>query len=156
MTMGFAVQSLQVDEGGLMQGTLQTSSYNGDWYSLARIYETSKLCMLLFSYELHHRLHAKEAPSHISVMAADPGAVASNILREMPHFLVKLSNLVLMLLTLLQSPTAGAASVVDAALAPWVPSNLLGLHSSCFENSCRAAQCLIFHCHINVSNSCHK
>ncbi|KAH8967479.1 hypothetical protein BDL97_03G080100 [Sphagnum fallax] len=36
------VRSLQVDEGGLMQGTLQTSSYNGDWYSLARIYETSK------------------------------------------------------------------------------------------------------------------
>ncbi|KAH8967474.1 hypothetical protein BDL97_03G080100 [Sphagnum fallax] len=113
------VRSLQVDEGGLMQGTLQTSSYNGDWYSLARIYETSKLCMLLFSYELHRRLHSKEAPSHISVMAADPGAVASNILREMPHFLVGLSNLVLTLLTLLQSPTAGAASVVDAALAPW-------------------------------------
>jgi len=49
MTMGFAVRSLQVDEGGLMQGTLQTSSYNGDWYSLARIYETSKCRSPLFA-----------------------------------------------------------------------------------------------------------
>jgi hypothetical protein len=36
---------------------------------------------------------------------------------------VRLSNLVLTLLTLLQSPTAGAASVVDAALAPWISYN---------------------------------
>jgi len=32
-----------------------------------------------------------------------------------------------MLLTLLQSPTARAASVVDAALAPWVPFIILGI-----------------------------
>jgi len=70
--------------------------------------------MILYSYELH-----RQNLNRVSVMAADPGAVSTNILRELPSGLAHLSSIVLRLLGLLQSSSAGAEAVVAAALAPW-------------------------------------
>ncbi|RWW22005.1 hypothetical protein GW17_00013809 [Ensete ventricosum] len=50
--------------------------------------------------------------------AADPGAVATNIMRELPPSLKRLAFLVLGFLQLLQSPEIGVDSIIDAALAP--------------------------------------
>lgn len=54
--------------------------------------------------------------------AADPGAVQTNIMREVPSFLSHATFVVLKLLGLLQSPNDGVSSILDAALAPPVSS----------------------------------
>ncbi|KAJ6297800.1 hypothetical protein OIU76_018997 [Salix suchowensis] len=59
-------------------------------YPFSHIYEFSKLCLLMFSYELHRQFHWPDESCKVSVIAADPGA----------------------------SPEEGASSVIDAALAP--------------------------------------
>ncbi|XP_020580875.1 short-chain dehydrogenase TIC 32, chloroplastic-like isoform X2 [Phalaenopsis equestris] len=92
-------------------------------YPFASIYEYSKLCLLLFSYELHRRLRAENLSSKISIIPVDPGVVHTNILREVPSCLSQLAFRVLSFLHLLQSPEAGASSIIDAALAP---SNVSG------------------------------
>ncbi|KAH9752369.1 hypothetical protein KPL71_014659 [Citrus sinensis] len=86
-------------------------------YPCARIYEYSKLCLLIFSYELHRNLGLDKS-RHVSVIAADPGVVKTNIMREVPSFLSLMAFTVLKLLGLLQSPEKGINSVLDAALAP--------------------------------------
>lgn len=86
-------------------------------YPYARIYEYSKLCLLIFSYELHRKLGLDKS-HHVSVIAADPGVVKTNIMREVPSFLSLVAYTVLKLLGLLQSPENGINSVLDAALAP--------------------------------------
>ncbi|KAL6655719.1 hypothetical protein ACP70R_006545 [Stipagrostis hirtigluma subsp. patula] len=84
-------------------------------YPLASNYEYTKFCLLLFTYELHRQLHLSSA---VSVMAADPGVVKTNIMRELPSCLSWFSFAVLRLLNLLQLPAAGVGAVLDAALAP--------------------------------------
>lgn len=114
-----AVRSLGTTELQFAQGSLEKLGTT-EWYHLARIYETSKLYLTLFSYELHHRLSCNmENHSYMSVIAADPGAVSTNILREVPNWLAQLSRVVLSLLGLLQLPSTGASAVLAAATAPW-------------------------------------
>ncbi|XP_024995662.1 dehydrogenase/reductase SDR family member on chromosome X isoform X2 [Cynara cardunculus var. scolymus] len=93
-------------------------------YPCAEIYELSKLCMLLFSYELHQQLHLAEGSQSISVIAVDPGAVKTDIMREVPWCISQVALLVLGVLGLLQSPEAGVSSILDAALAPPETSGL--------------------------------
>ncbi|KAJ1289368.1 hypothetical protein BS78_02G158700 [Paspalum vaginatum] len=87
----------------------------GESYPLASTYEYTKLCMLMFSYELHRQLHMS---SGISVIAADPGVVETKIMRELPQCLSWFAFLVLRFLKLLQEPDAGVGAILDAALAP--------------------------------------
>ncbi|KAK3011354.1 hypothetical protein RJ639_012805 [Escallonia herrerae] len=75
-----------------------------------------KLCLLLLSYELHRQFAL--VGNSVSVIAVDPGAVKTNIMREVPSCLSQVAFLVLMLVGLLQSPENGVCSVLDAALAP--------------------------------------
>ncbi|KAJ6811890.1 dehydrogenase/reductase SDR family member on chromosome X-like isoform X1 [Iris pallida] len=107
-----SVSDIEVDRENL--SCLPTSGK----YRCAHIYEYSKLCLLLFTYELHRQFYAKDLSADISVNSADPGAVETNIMRELPGCLSQLAFTVLRLLCLLQSPEEGVASVVDAALAP--------------------------------------
>ncbi|XP_057731643.1 uncharacterized protein LOC130946808 isoform X1 [Arachis stenosperma] len=87
-------------------------------YPYANIYEYSKLCLLLFTFELHRQLRLREKSHQIFVAAADPGVVQTNILREVPSLLSLLAHFVLKHLGLLQSPEYGVSSIIDAALAP--------------------------------------
>ncbi|KAL7142529.1 hypothetical protein ABFS83_08G129700 [Erythranthe nasuta] len=87
-------------------------------YPYAHIYEYSKLCMLLFSYELHRQVALVDKSRHLSVLAVDPGAVKTNIMREIPWCFSWMAFKVLKLLGVLQSPENGVCSILDAALAP--------------------------------------
>ncbi|XP_071702570.1 uncharacterized protein [Rutidosis leptorrhynchoides] len=93
-------------------------------YPCAQIYEYSKLCILLFSYELHRQRHLTEESKQISVMAVDPGAVKTNIMEEVPFFISQAAFFALRFLGLLQSPEDGISSILDAALAPSGTSGL--------------------------------
>ncbi|KAG0543391.1 hypothetical protein BDA96_02G186800 [Sorghum bicolor] len=86
----------------------------GGSYPLASTYEYTKLCMLMFSYELHRHLHMS---SGVSVIAADPGVVETKIMRELPQCLSWFAFLALRSLRLLQEPDTGVGAVLDAALA---------------------------------------
>ncbi|KAG0630029.1 hypothetical protein M758_1G148800 [Ceratodon purpureus] len=115
-----ALQRDQIDVSQLRNGGIQQKPADRSYYPLAKIYETSKLFLILFSYELHRRGFSNtEHKDRVSVMAADPGFASTNLLREVPNWLVQLSFIVMRLLRLWQSPTAGASSVVAAATAPW-------------------------------------
>ncbi|CAM6089226.1 unnamed protein product [Calypogeia fissa] len=111
------VGNLDIGEKQLAQGSMQ-SSWKGDWYRIAQIYETTKLCLVLFTYELHRRLSETTAFPKVSVLAADPGIVKTNIMRELPSWLEWFAHFVLRLVGLLQGPSTGANAVIDAALAP--------------------------------------
>lgn len=87
-------------------------------YPCAEIYEYSKLCMLIFSYELRRQLNLSQGSQTISVMAVDPGAVKTNIMREVPCYISQTAFGVLKFLGLLQSPEVGVCSLLDAVLAP--------------------------------------
>ncbi|XP_057974734.1 uncharacterized protein LOC131162358 isoform X2 [Malania oleifera] len=87
-------------------------------YPCAHIYEFSKLCLLLFSYELHRQLALMDKSHLVSVNAADPGAVETNIMREIPSYLSHIAFIALKLLGLLQPAESGVSSILDAALAP--------------------------------------
>ncbi|KAJ0986417.1 hypothetical protein J5N97_004773 [Dioscorea zingiberensis] len=87
-------------------------------YPSSHTYELSKFCLLLFSYELHRQLHVVDPSPNISVIAADPGVVETNIMREIPRFLSQLAFKALRIMRLLQSPEIGVGSIIDAALAP--------------------------------------
>ncbi|KAM6590484.1 hypothetical protein CsatA_013089 [Cannabis sativa] len=87
-------------------------------YPFARVYEFSKLFVLLFSYELHQQLASNDESCQISVLVADPGFVKTNLLREFPSFITQVAFFVLNLVGLLQSPENGISSILDAALAP--------------------------------------
>uniref|UniRef100_A0A6N2N7T5 Uncharacterized protein n=1 Tax=Salix viminalis TaxID=40686 RepID=A0A6N2N7T5_SALVM len=76
------------------------------------------VCLLMFSYELHRQFHWPDESCKVSVIAADPGAVETNIMRELPSCVSRMAFIALNLLGLLQSPEEGASSVIDAALAP--------------------------------------
>ncbi|WZY74958.1 hypothetical protein YC2023_021342 [Brassica napus] len=89
-------------------------------YPHAHVYEYSKLCLLLFSYELHRQLRLKDDSHHVSVIAADPGFVKTNLMREYPKYVSAFAFLSFKLVGLLQTPDEGARSSVDAALAPSV------------------------------------
>ncbi|XP_043707160.1 short-chain dehydrogenase TIC 32 A, chloroplastic-like isoform X2 [Telopea speciosissima] len=108
------VSGTQVDEETLAGKYFSRSKQ----YPCAHIYEYSKFCLLLFSYELHRRLYLKDKSLNVSVFAVDPGVVETNIMREVPSFLSQLAFMVLRLLGLLQSPENGVESIVDATLAP--------------------------------------
>ncbi|XP_078178781.1 NAD(P)-binding Rossmann-fold superfamily protein [Carex rostrata] len=93
------------------------SRKKGQNYPCASTYEHSKLCLLLFTYELHRQLHL-EPTCQVSVMAADPGVVETNIMRELPLYISRFSIFVLRILHLSQPPEIGVSSIIDAALAP--------------------------------------
>ncbi|KAL4588722.1 hypothetical protein LXL04_001617 [Taraxacum kok-saghyz] len=93
-------------------------------YPCAEIYEYSKLCMLLLSYELHRQLHTSQESQNVSVIGVDPGSVKTNIMREVPWCISEIAYIVLGFLHLLQSPEAGVSAVIDAALSPPETSGL--------------------------------
>ncbi|KAK7351011.1 hypothetical protein VNO77_10132 [Canavalia gladiata] len=109
-----AVTGVQVNEGTVSGRRFLRSKQ----YPYARIYEYSKLCLLLFSYELHRQICLMEKSHQIFVTVADPGIVQTNIMREFPAILSCLACSVLKRLRLLQSPECGINSILDAALAP--------------------------------------
>ncbi|XP_021291134.1 dehydrogenase/reductase SDR family member on chromosome X [Herrania umbratica] len=108
------VFDVQVDK----ESVSGTRFLRSEQYPFVRIYEYSKLYLLLFSYELHQQLGLTDKSCHVSVTAADPGVVKTNIMREVPSCLSHLAFEVLKLLGLLQSPENGVSSILDAALAP--------------------------------------
>lgn len=108
------VSEIDVSEEALRRVKFCQRSVGGS-YPLASTYEYTKLCLLMFSYELHRQLHIS---SGISVMAADPGVVETGIMRELPPFLSRFAFFVLRILNLLQRPDTGIGAVLDAALAP--------------------------------------
>ncbi|URE00572.1 short chain dehydrogenase [Musa troglodytarum] len=112
-----SVSHVDANMGNLARENLHCLSTSGK-YQFAQTYEYSKFCTLLFSYELHRQLYVMDPASNVSIMAADPGAVATNIMRELPPSLKRLAFLVLGFLQLLQSPEIGVDSIIDAALAP--------------------------------------
>ncbi|XP_073303697.1 uncharacterized protein [Primulina huaijiensis] len=87
-------------------------------YPYAQIYEFSKLCLLLFTYELHRQAGRAEKSHHLSVVAVDPGAVKTNIMREIPSCISQMAYIVLNILGLLHSSETGVRAIVDGALAP--------------------------------------
>ncbi|KVH95854.1 Glucose/ribitol dehydrogenase [Cynara cardunculus var. scolymus] len=62
--------------------------------------------------------------AEIYELAVDPGAVKTDIMREVPWCISQVALLVLGVLGLLQSPEAGVSSILDAALAPPETSGL--------------------------------
>lgn len=64
---------------------------------------------------------------HLS--AVDPGAVKTNIMREIPSCISQMAFIALKLLGLLQSSEAGVCSIVDAALASPVSTETLKILS---------------------------
>ncbi|RWR72487.1 dehydrogenase/reductase SDR family member on chromosome X [Cinnamomum micranthum f. kanehirae] len=117
------VSNNQLDEERLSGKYLKHGS-KVDQYPLAHIYEYSKFCVLLFSYELHRRLWLTDPSHQISVLAADPGAVKTSIMREVPPHVAQLAYTSLRYMGLLKSPESGIDSVIDAALAPPEASGL--------------------------------
>ncbi|CAJ1974372.1 unnamed protein product [Sphenostylis stenocarpa] len=109
-----AVIDVQVDEG-TVSGKRFLRSVE---YPYAHIYEYSKLCLILFSNELHRQLCLMGKSNHIFVNLADPGVVQTNLMREVPAILSWLAFFVFKRLRMLQSPECGADSIIDAALAP--------------------------------------
>ncbi|KAL6542738.1 hypothetical protein OROHE_010258 [Orobanche hederae] len=105
-----------------MQADRETVSGNrlmkSKFYPYAEVYECSKLCLLLFSYELHRQVGLSEKSHHLSIVAVDPGAVETNIMREIPSCVSRMALVGLKFLGLLQSSETGIRSIVDAALAP--------------------------------------
>ncbi|KAK7410692.1 hypothetical protein VNO78_01689 [Psophocarpus tetragonolobus] len=108
------VTDMQVDEG-TVSGKRFLRSIR---YPFADIYEYSKLCLILFSYELHRQLCLMGKSHQICVTLADPGVVQTNLMREVPRVLSWLAFCVLKRLRLLKSPECGVDSIIDAALAP--------------------------------------
>ncbi|CAH2072642.1 unnamed protein product [Thlaspi arvense] len=107
--------SLRKFDKGSVTG-VQYSTLNE--YPCGEAYEYSKLCLLLFSYELHRQLRFTDDSHHVSVIAADPGFAKTNIMHEFPSYVTSITFLVFKILGLLQSPDEGAEAFVDAALAP--------------------------------------
>ncbi|CAN6446866.1 unnamed protein product [Victoria cruziana] len=112
-----SISSAHISEKMLTVGDLQTFSCSNG-YPFARIYEYSKLCLLMFSYELHRQLCISDPLHHVSVTVADPGVVRTGIMREFPFSISQMAYKVLELAGLLQSPEIGVSSIIDAALAP--------------------------------------
>ncbi|KAF5182142.1 Dehydrogenase/reductase SDR family member on chromosome X [Thalictrum thalictroides] len=108
------VSNMQVDEETLFANHSSLPKA----YPFAQVYESTKFCLVLFSYELHRRLRLVGGSTQVSVMAADPGAVSTNIMRELPLPLSNLAMTTLKFLGLLQSSEDGVKSILDAALAP--------------------------------------
>lgn len=115
-----ALQRGQIDVSQLRNGGIRQKPVDRSYYPLAKIYETSKLFLILLSYKLHRQAFCNREPKdRVSVMAADPGFVSTSLLREVPAWLVRLSSVGMRLLGLWQPPISGASAVVAAALAPW-------------------------------------
>ncbi|CAL5074699.1 unnamed protein product [Urochloa decumbens] len=108
------VSGIDVSEDAL-RGMKFGRCSGGENYPLACAYEYTKLCLLMFSYELHRHIHMSSA---VSVIAADPGIVETKIMRELPQCLSCFAFLALRFLKLLQDPDTGVGSILDAALAP--------------------------------------
>ncbi|KAH7435735.1 hypothetical protein KP509_06G077500 [Ceratopteris richardii] len=87
-------------------------------YQIAHIYEASKLFMVMFTYELHHRLCTETPSMRITALVADPGIVHTAIFRELPRWFSTCIFLLLRCTWLLQSSEVGCRAVVDAAFAP--------------------------------------
>ncbi|GJP54555.1 hypothetical protein CLOM_g13630 [Closterium sp. NIES-68] len=100
------------------------------FYPAARIYQASKLCLLLFSLHLHRLLQSDPSTCHISVVPIDPGMVRTSILRELPAFLSATVNAVFSLLRLLSLPHSLSPLFLRASTAPQVAGQyLFGPHA---------------------------
>ncbi|GAA0154709.1 dehydrogenase [Lithospermum erythrorhizon] len=109
-----SVSSMIVDRGAVISGN---HAFTSECYPCAEIYEYTKLCILLFTYELHRQFGLSETSRAISVVAVDPGAVKTNIMREIPSLVSRIAFFGLNLLGLLHHPEQGVRPIVDAALA---------------------------------------
>ncbi|XP_026408856.1 dehydrogenase/reductase SDR family member on chromosome X-like [Papaver somniferum] len=87
-------------------------------YPCAQVYEYTKFCLLMFSYQLHRQFCLDGHSPQVSVIAADPGVVETNLMREVPSHLSFLAIRILKFLGLLQSPDNGVEAIIDASLAP--------------------------------------
>ncbi|RZC90535.1 hypothetical protein C5167_029667 [Papaver somniferum] len=87
-------------------------------YPCAQVYEYTKFCLLMFSFQLHRQFCLDGHSHQVSVIAADPGVVETNLMREVPSHLSFLAIRILKLLGLLQSPDNGVEAIIDASLAP--------------------------------------
>lgn len=91
-------------------------------YDMWQAYSNSKLCNLLFTYELHRRLAAAQTQKHgaeeskampVTVNAVTPGIVNSSLGRHAPSILQWLSAPLRYLL--MRTPQKGAETVVFVA-----------------------------------------
>lgn len=108
------VSDVRVDKESVSGQSFSKSKH----YPCSHLYEYSKFCLVLFTYELHRQFDAMQKSHRISVIAADPGFVKTNIMQEVPSHLSQIAYLVLRILGLLQSPESGISSIIDAALSP--------------------------------------
>lgn len=87
-------------------------------YNVIILYATLMLaaysCCASFGRFSNHFIHLFD----IGNSAADPGAVKTNIMREIPSHVSGIAFMSLKLLGILQSPENGIRSILDAALAP--------------------------------------
>ncbi|MCL7050363.1 hypothetical protein MKW94_025344 [Papaver nudicaule] len=87
-------------------------------YPCAQVYEYTKICLLMLSYQLHRHFCLSGHSHQVSVIVADPGVVETNLMREVPSYLSSLAIHILKVLGLLQSPDNGVEAIIDASLAP--------------------------------------
>jgi NAD(P)-dependent dehydrogenase (short-subunit alcohol dehydrogenase family) len=116
------VSSTEARSGQLSPQTTQEQLLNPAPYDGKQVYRNTKQANLLFAQELHRR--CRKAGSPVSVVAAHPGASATNLLaRQLEQagrgFLAPVSKIVTGVL--LQSAAAGARSTLRA-LDPGTPS----------------------------------
>ncbi|KAI3991763.1 hypothetical protein MKX01_038161 [Papaver californicum] len=100
------------------KGLAGNDSMTSKRYPCAKIYEYTKLSLLMFSYQLHRQCFLAGHSHQVSVIAADPGVVETNLMREVPSHLSFLAIHILKFLGLLQSPDNGVQAILDASLAP--------------------------------------
>ncbi|KAI3985661.1 hypothetical protein MKX01_033944 [Papaver californicum] len=100
------------------KGLAGNDSMTSKRYLCAQVYEYTKLSLLMFSYQLHRQCFLAGHSHQVSVIAADPGVVETNLMREVPSHLSFLAIHILKFLGLLQSPDNGVEAKIDASLAP--------------------------------------
>ncbi|KAF9605555.1 hypothetical protein IFM89_017574 [Coptis chinensis] len=112
VVQSWQVFSIQVNKETLIASSLPTA------YPCGHVYESSKLFLVLFSYELHRQLRSVESSTQLSVVVTDPGAAETKIMREFSWHVKSVVFTVLKCCGFLQSPEDGAICIIDAALAP--------------------------------------
>eukprot|EP00850_Spirogloea_muscicola_P005917 SM000027S09698 [mRNA] locus=s27:873998:875904:- [translate_table: standard] len=116
-------RKLHVDPASLAAGATSDLAHEGPRaatrpYAFAPNYAASKLCMTMFSLELHRQLRCSADCSRVSCVAVDPGLVLTHLLRELPTWYVKLGFGVGRCLGVLRSPEQAAATVMLAIDLP--------------------------------------
>ncbi|CAM9705086.1 unnamed protein product, partial [Discosporangium mesarthrocarpum] len=112
----------------------------GDRYDVWRAYSDSKLCNLLFTFELHRRLSALQGggEGRVTVNAMSPGVVNSDLSRWASPLLLWAARPLMSLF--MRTPAKGAETAVYAAVSPemeGVSGRFLGdlKEAACSESS---------------------